>query len=505
MHWEEKRIRAEQISLLYRNSIIGFLVSVILGALLCLILYPHISMHRLLTWFLSLLIITTIRFLITRYYQKADPKRLNLRKWEMLFLLSTGLAGVVWGASILVLSPADSSIHQLLILLFLAGLVGGSVGVFSPLFLAFISFTLPITLSVSLKFMFIENMFSIITAILTWVLFISMALTSKHSEQAIRSALALRFDNEILKNEIAERKQSEYALQESNDKFRALTETTQDFIWEVNAEGVYTYCSPQTKNILGYQPAELLGKKPFDFMPVEEAKQVKDIFIDKVKQNKPINMLENINLTKDGREVIIETSGLPFFNNTGELLGYRGIDRDITERKQAETKLKHLAHHDPLTGLANRRQLITDFQHESKRANRFDRKMAFFFLDLNRFKSINDELGHEVGDALLQYIAEMMTHELRETESIYRVGGDEFSILIPEFNNKEQLKGLAKRIVGGISSIDHFAGMEIDIGCSVGIAIYPDDGEKLADLTSASDQAMYYAKHSQSENINFAN
>lgn len=296
--------------------------------------------------------------------------------------------------------------------------------------------------------------------------------------------------------DITDRKLAEIALQESNNKFKALTETTRDFVWETTADGVYTYCSPQTTDILGYRPEELLGRRPMDIMSEKEAGRVRFFLKHAVAQQAPIKEFENINLTKDGREVILETSAQPFFSITGELLGYRGIDRDITTRKQAEIKLRHMAHHDPLTGLANRRQLITDFEHESKRASRFNRKMAFLYLDLNRFKNINDKLGHEVGDTLLRYIAEKMSHELRESESIYRVGGDEFNILIPEFSNKEQLQRLAERIIEKILSIHYFGGIEIDIGCSIGIAIFPDNGKTLSDLTSSADNAMYLIKRS---------
>lgn len=307
--------------------------------------------------------------------------------------------------------------------------------------------------------------------------------------------------------DITKLKQTENALQKSNDKFRALVETTQDFIWEVTADAIYTYCSPQIINILGYRPEEMLGKRPFDFMPENEAKRVSEFFKNTHAQQAIIEEFENINFTKDGHEVILETSGQPFFSIRGELLGYRGIDRDITRRKQAERKLRHMAHHDSLTGLANRRQLIIDFQQESKRASRFNRKLALFYLDLNRFKIVNDELGHDVGDALLQFTAEKIDHLLRETENIYRVGGDEFCILIPEFNNKEQLKVLAGRIIENISSIEHFGETEteIDIGCSIGIAIYPEDGKVLADLTSVADRAMYHAKTSQHKYFSFVN
>lgn len=136
--------------------------------------------------------------------------------------------------------------------------------------------------------------------------------------------------------DITERKQAEDALKKSNDKFRALVETTHDFVWEITADGTYTYCSPQTIDILGYNPEELLGRRPFDLMPEEERERVEKVFTACVDQYGPINALLNINLAKDGREVILETSGRPFFNLDGKLQGYRGVDRDITERTQAE-------------------------------------------------------------------------------------------------------------------------------------------------------------------------
>ena len=143
--------------------------------------------------------------------------------------------------------------------------------------------------------------------------------------------------------DITDRKLTELALQESNDKFRALTETTQDFVWEVAADGVYTYCSPQTIDILGYRPEELLGKRPLDFMSKKESERVGEFFKNTFVQLAPIKGFENINLTKDGREVILETSAQPFFSIRGELLGYRGIDRDITKRKQVEKTTREQA------------------------------------------------------------------------------------------------------------------------------------------------------------------
>ena len=132
----------------------------------------------------------------------------------------------------------------------------------------------------------------------------------------------------------------ENALYVSEERFRALAENTSDWVWEVDADGSYTYASPRIADLLGYSPQEVIGKTPFDLMLPEESERVARIFWDAVAAKKPITMIENVNLHKDGREVVLETSGKPFFDDTGKLRGYRGINRDISERKKAEEALR---------------------------------------------------------------------------------------------------------------------------------------------------------------------
>jgi PAS domain S-box-containing protein len=131
----------------------------------------------------------------------------------------------------------------------------------------------------------------------------------------------------------------EKALREGEKRFRSLVETTSDWIWEVDVNGVYTYASPKVKDLIGREPEEVLGKTAFDLMPPDEAKRVSLLFADIVKSGKPFTTLENTILDKNGRAVVVETSGVPIVGEGGNLLGYRGIDRDITERKQSEKAL----------------------------------------------------------------------------------------------------------------------------------------------------------------------
>ncbi len=141
---------------------------------------------------------------------------------------------------------------------------------------------------------------------------------------------------------IRARKAAEHALRESEAKFRTLVETTSDWIWEIDEHGIYTYCSPQVYDLLGYTAEEVIGKSPFDFMPPEEVARVREIFNAFVSDRKPFRLMENASVRKDGRVIWLETGGVPIFDGQGILRGYRGIDRDITERKQAERELQRL-------------------------------------------------------------------------------------------------------------------------------------------------------------------
>ncbi|UCF34420.1 MAG: PAS domain S-box protein, partial [Phycisphaerales bacterium] len=140
--------------------------------------------------------------------------------------------------------------------------------------------------------------------------------------------------------DVSRRKEAESALRDSEAKVRALVETTSDWIWEVDKDARYTYASPKVKDLLGYEPEEVLGKTPFDLMPPDVAKSVRNTFEKIAGAKRPFANLENRNLHKDGRQVVLETSGVPILDSEGNLLGYRGIDRDITARKRAAQELK---------------------------------------------------------------------------------------------------------------------------------------------------------------------
>jgi len=180
------------------------------------------------------------------------------------------------------------------------------------------------------------------------------------------------------------------------------------------------------------------------------------------------------------------------------------INHRTEKLNKLNKKFRELAETDILTGIPNRLHLKHDFEHLLKSVDSSDKKMALFFLDLNNFKEINDTYGHGVGDNLLQKIAKKISSTLNENEKVYRVGGDEFCILVKEFSNKEALEAVALRIIDTIADDNLSHGNTFNVGCSIGIALLPDDGGTLKDLMAKADSAMYTIKSSGKSHFKFA-
>ncbi len=435
---------------------------------------------------------------------------------------------------------------------------------------------------------------------------------------------------------ITKRKQAEKALKENQQKFQGLVETLYDWIWEVDSQGHYTYVSPQLKSILGYEPQEILGKTPFNLMPPEEAKSISEKFEALVMERKPIAALENINIHKDGHLIRLETNGLPFYDADGNFKGYRGTDRDITARKQAEEllaserqrlayilegtnvgtwewniqtgetifnerwaeiigytltelapvsidtwikfthpddlkasddllkkhfrkelpyyecearmqhkngrwvwvldrgkvatwtedgkplvmsgthqditkrklaeeKVQHMATHDGLTDLPSLRLAEDRLSMALRLSRRHKNRTAVMFIDLDGFKAVNDTLGHDAGDYVLKQVAQRLLSCVRETDTVARVGGDEFLLIATGLRAPENAAQIAEKVVHLLSQPITFNKQRAAIGASLGIALYPDHGKNADQLIKQADEAMYRIKSAGKNGFNFAN
>jgi len=198
---------------------------------------------------------------------------------------------------------------------------------------------------------------------------------------------------------------------------------------------------------------------------------------------------------KDGSFLPVTIVSTPLLRE-GEIVGSVAAFHDITERKQAMKRIQYLAHYDALTGLPNRRLLEDRFEQALVRAKRNHRSLAVMFLDLDHFKQVNDTLGHDQGDELLKAVAQRLTASVRQEDTVSRLGGDEFVVVLPEITGVGDAEIVAQKIVEVIRSPVKLERQELHITTSVGLAVYPQDGEDIVSLMKNADSAMYRAKES---------
>ena len=206
-------------------------------------------------------------------------------------------------------------------------------------------------------------------------------------------------------------------------------------------------------------------------------------------------------ICKDGFKRHIEISSSLMRNLSGNPIGFRGIARDVDERKKAEATVFHMAYHDTLTGLPNRLLFNDRLNVAMSAAQRNNKKFAVMMLDLDGFKLVNDLLGHDIGDLLLQNAGDRLRCHLRKSDTVARMGGDEFMLLLPEINQKKDAEVVAGKIVKSFQRAFILKNHELKITASIGIAIYPDNGVDFDTLKKNADIAMYKVKENGRDNF----
>ncbi|MFP4207987.1 MAG: EAL domain-containing protein [Wenzhouxiangella sp.] len=286
------------------------------------------------------------------------------------------------------------------------------------------------------------------------------------------------------------------ALAESEANYRELAEESRSFRWQVDTDGLYTDVDPLVTQVLGYRPEELVGEKYFfDLAPPSDREELKREGLLQIRSGRRHSGFQNRVQTRDGRIIWVSTTILPVFDPDGQLLGVRGSDTDITERKQAEQQLQYLAHHDLLTDLPNRALLADRLQQAMAQTDRRDELLGVACLDLDAFKPINDRFGHEVGDRLLVEVARRMQRAVRQGDTVARLGGDEFALVLVGLSDTEASQPLIRRLLQAVAEPVHHDGHVLEISASLGISFYPQgDGIDADQLLRQADQAMYQAK-----------
>ncbi|HEX6159113.1 MAG TPA: EAL domain-containing protein, partial [Thermoanaerobaculia bacterium] len=260
-------------------------------------------------------------------------------------------------------------------------------------------------------------------------------------------------------------------------------------IARTTGDGVMVYASDAVRTLLGYEPSEVVGKSVFDLIHPDDHHIIRRGMVALQQQHVPATFIYRA-VRRDGSLVWFETTSRAL-TNADEIIS---VSRDVSERRQAEEQIEYQAYHDALTGLPNRSLFRDRLTVALAHAKRQSGPVAVMFLDLDRFKYINDTFGHSLGDELLRGIAERLRRSLREEDTIARMGGDEFTVLLADLTAVDDAAMIAQKLLETVAAPLHIEGHELYITTSIGIALYPSDGDTAEALLKNADGAMYRAK-----------
>ncbi|MCC6347020.1 MAG: EAL domain-containing protein [Nitrospirales bacterium] len=303
---------------------------------------------------------------------------------------------------------------------------------------------------------------------------------------------------------VTERRLMERALRERERQQRAILSTIPDIAWLKDRENRFVAVNEAFGTTCGMKPEELASKTDFDIWPEEAARKYR-ADDEEVMTSGKRRQFEELLVDRKGEKKWLEVIKTPVLNEEGAVIGMTGIARDITGRKQMEETLHHQAYHDILTGLPNKTLFVEYITLELAHTQRSGEKLAVLLLDLDQFKSVNDTFGHSMGDALLVAVAERLRTCMRETDTVARIGGDTFTILLPHIALAEDAARIAQKIIEEFQQPFTVGGIELFIAVSVGISISPPDGEDAETLLKYADIALYHAKEQGRSHYQFYN
>ncbi len=309
-------------------------------------------------------------------------------------------------------------------------------------------------------------------------------------------------------SDITERKMAELRLQESEARFRSLTDLSSDWYWETDEQFRFTRFDGSVVSITSPSQVTSLGMTRWELGALNLSEEDWEAHRRMLRAHQTFTDFEMQRKTEDGRLYWVSVSGMPMFDAEGRFRGYRGIGRDISKRKHAEDETLRLAFYDTLTGLPNRRLLMDRLAHLQALSARSGQHGALLFIDLDNFKDLNDTLGHDVGDQLLEQVARRLVSCIREGDTAARFGGDEFVVMLEGLKEEveaaaSQAELVAEKILGQLNLPYELMGKQHSSTPSIGIALFCGNEPGVDELLKRADVAMYQAKAAGRNTLRF--
>lgn len=507
-----KHIFTEQVRLLYRFSLIGYLAELMVTFLLGAILWTELGNRpELFAWFAAAFVVMISRYGLYKWFIRTNPTSDGLAKWERRFAIGAIAMAVLWGMMGSLLLPKTGP-TQLPVMMLVALLVTGSVAYYAPsknlFFFTAVLSLLPMGV---LTFGLGDRTGSWLGAAI--VIYVGL-LVSVHSKMhmALMESLTARFDNlliamrleeeklrteranQALEVETTERRKAERSELLTLQRLRLHLERTPLGVIEWDNEFRIATWNPSAEAIFGFSAADAIGETGYMLVQgAQESERLASMWME-LQQSRSSTRVTLANKTSRGEIIHTEWYNTPLVDNDNKVIGVASLVQDITERLNTERTIHYMAHHDALTGLPNRRLMQDRLNQAILQARRQQKHVALMFLDLDRFKLVNDTLGHETGDYVLRDIAKRLSRVVREGDTVSREGGDEFIIVLPDLDKPESAQHVADKILNELAQPIEVSGHELTVTASIGISHYPNDATDIQHLLKHADSAMYQAK-----------
>ncbi len=515
-------LHAEQVRLLFRFSLAGYLASLLVVFILGAILWEDLSRPALFAWFFAISMVAVGRYLVYKAFIQTNPPDDEIPKWETWFLAGTVLAGLCWMVIGTVLLPETSRmVQRLSVVMLVILLITGAVGYYAPhryaykitAFLGLVPLAVSLGASGERNQMFLSGLILVLAGTLPYVhervhAALMDSLGVRRSRENLNTELGLERTrvaeaNQALAEETVGRLRAQQGELLAAQRLRLHFDRTPLAVIEWDYRGRVTAWNPAAEAIFGFPSYEALGENLTELVAGETTRIEMDAMCRELMESKEGNKSTLGNITRGGRTVHCEWYNTPLVDPAGELVGFASLIQDITERLNTERTIHYMAHHDALTGLPNRRLMQDRLNQAIMAARRKQRHVAVLFLDLDRFKLVNDTLGHDTGDFILKDVAKRLLGCVREADTVSREGGDEFVIILPDLDKPEGARIVADKILVELARPVEIGGHDIHVTPSIGISHFPNDATDVHQLLKHADNAMYQAKDAGRNTIRF--
>lgn len=332
----------------------------------------------------------------------------------------------------------------------------------------------------------------------------SSGARARRVQQLVRKRTAdLKRTNRRLVDDMVARERTEKALQQSEQRFRQLVSMSSDWYWEQDSQFRFTMVTGGFAEKAGVLVEHVLGKTRWEYIPALADTEYGSRHIAQVRAFQPFADFEYQTLDDNGQTRWFLVNGQPVFDELGQFTGYRGTGSDITERKLTEQRVHHVAQHDALTGLPNRSLLQDRLGQAVGYASRSGNPVWVMLIDLDRFKFVNDSMGHKAGDVLLMTVAARLRSSLRDADTVARLSGDEFVVIVSERGDQQLTPEIVQRVMNSVAQPVMLGTKEFFVTCSIGVAVYPSESTGADTLIEHADIAMYRAKKLGRNNFQF--